>query len=90
MKKMAACRHNRDRKCLLRPRPVQHVGQRHYIIERTMQRSGLEREAVQRIMATQASRAQRRAAADIVVDNSTLTLVQLRALAEQLARQLPL
>ena len=59
-------------------------------IERTMQRSGLEREAVQRIMATQASRAQRRAAADIVVDNSTLTLVQLRALAEQLARQLPL
>ncbi len=59
-------------------------------IERTMQRSGLEREAVQRIMATQASRAQRRAAADIVVQRFDLDAGATARTGRRLARQLPL
>lgn len=54
-------------------------------IERVMQRSGLERPAVEAIIAAQASRAQRRAAADWVVCNDGITLAQLRDDANQIA-----
>jgi dephospho-CoA kinase len=48
-------------------------------IERVMQRSGWPREAVQRVIGSQASRSARRAAADAVIDNEALTLQQLAA-----------
>ena len=54
-------------------------------ITRVMQRNGLERSAVQAIIAAQASRAQRRAAADWVVFNDGLTLDQLREHTHQIA-----
>ena len=54
-------------------------------IQRTMARSGLERSAVQAIIDAQASRAQRRAAADIVIDNEAPSLAALEAQAEQIA-----
>lgn len=47
-------------------------------IARVMARSQLGREAVERIMAAQATRAQRRAAADCVIYNDGLNLAQLR------------
>ncbi len=56
-------------------------------ITRVMQRSQLSREAVSAIIANQATRAQRAAAADIVVDNSRhATLETLQRQAEALAR----
>lgn len=56
-------------------------------IERVVRRSGLAREAVQAILAHQASRPARRAAADAIVHNGPLcTLTQLQAQAEQLGR----
>lgn len=54
-------------------------------ITRVMQRNGLERSAVQAIIAAQASRAQRRAAADWVIFNDGLTLDQLREHTHQIA-----
>lgn len=57
-------------------------------IERVVQRSGLAREAVQAILANQASRPVRRAAADAVVHNGPLcTLTQLQVQAVQLGRR---
>jgi dephospho-CoA kinase len=55
-------------------------------IERVMQRSGWPREAVQRVIASQASRSARRAAADAVIDNDALTLQQLAAQVDTLWR----
>ena len=52
---------------------------------RTMARSGLDRATVQGIMASQASRAQRRAVADIVVCNDTQSLQELQAQADRIA-----
>ena len=46
--------------------------------ERVMARSGLAAEEVERIMAQQASRAQRLACADLVIFNQALSLAQLR------------
>lgn len=54
-------------------------------ISRVMQRNGLERSAVQAIIDAQATRAQRRAAADWVVYNDGITLDQLRDHAHQIA-----
>lgn len=48
-------------------------------IERTMRRSALDRASVEKIMATQASRAQRRASADIVLYNNSDLLDMLQA-----------
>jgi dephospho-CoA kinase len=48
-------------------------------VERVMQRSGWTAEAVERTIAQQASRAQRRAIADAVIVNERLTLAQLEA-----------
>ena len=48
-------------------------------IARVMARSALSREAVQAILATQASRAQRLAAADLVVFNDSISLDQLHS-----------
>lgn len=57
-------------------------------VERVVQRSGLAREAVQAILANQASRPVRRAAADAVVHNGPLcTLTQLQVQAVQLGRR---
>ncbi len=56
-------------------------------LARVMARSGLTREAVQSIMATQASRLQRLAAADIVICNDRLSLDSLRAQVTQMARR---
>ena len=47
-------------------------------IARVMARSGLSEGAVRAILAQQATRAQRRAAADAVIHNDGLTLSQLR------------
>ena len=55
-------------------------------IERVMQRSGWSREAVQRVIASQASRSARRAAADAVIDNDALTLSELAAQVDTLWR----
>ncbi len=52
---------------------------------RTMARSGLDRATVQGIMASQASRAQRRAVADIVVCNDVPSLQELQAQADRIA-----
>lgn len=53
-------------------------------IERTMRRSHLQRQSVEKIMATQASRTQRRAAADIVLYNDGTSLAQLQYQIQQL------
>lgn len=54
-------------------------------IERVRQRSALADDAIRAIMATQASRLQRRAVADIVVYNDGLTLDALHTKAHQIA-----
>ena len=59
-------------------------------IQRVMARSGLQREAVQRIMGAQASREQRRAAADWVIYNDGLDLAGLREEVLSIWAQLPL
>lgn len=56
-------------------------------IERVQQRSGLEREAVQAIMDAQATRQQRRAAADWVIFNDGLSLFDLQTKAREIAQQ---
>lgn len=48
-------------------------------VERVMARSGLAREEVERIITSQASRAERRAAADAVICNEGVSLVQLES-----------
>ncbi|MFN3295143.1 dephospho-CoA kinase [Caldimonas sp.] len=53
-------------------------------VERVMRRSGLTEQAVQAIIAQQASRSQRLAAADIIVANDTDTLAGLHATLEAL------
>jgi dephospho-CoA kinase len=55
-------------------------------IERVMARNGLQRTAVTAILEVQASRKARRAAADVVVLNDGITLVDLQREAEQIAR----
>lgn len=55
-------------------------------VERVVVRSGLEPDAVRSIMAAQATREQRLAAADIVICNEQLTLDQLRDNVVQVAR----
>jgi dephospho-CoA kinase len=55
-------------------------------IARVQARSGLPEAQVQAIIAAQAPRAQRLAAADVVIVNDGLTLDQLRAEVEQVAR----
>lgn len=59
-------------------------------VERVQRRSGLDEAAVLRIVAAQASRAQRRAAADAVVFNDGCTLAQLRCMLSRIARYLGL
>ncbi|MBO9679142.1 MAG: dephospho-CoA kinase [Acidovorax sp.] len=54
-------------------------------IARVMARSGLERAAIEGILASQATRTARRAAADMVVYNDGLSLEALRGHAEQIA-----
>ena len=56
-------------------------------IERVMARNGLTRELVEKIMAAQASRAQRLAAADICLYNDGLSLAALELLVRQLAQR---
>ena len=56
-------------------------------IDRVMARSGLDAEAVKRIMASQAPRRGRRAAADVVVYNDGLSLEGLRAQVDALGRR---
>lgn len=52
-------------------------------IQRVMARSGLTRDQTQAIMLNQASRAQRLAAADVVIDNDRKTLTELREAVKQ-------
>lgn len=59
-------------------------------IERVMARSGLTREAVGKIIATQASRTMRLHAADFVLHNDQISLAQLRSEIAQLAGQIGL
>lgn len=59
-------------------------------IQRVMERNGLAREAVERIVAAQATRAQRRAAADWVIYNDGLDLAALRQEVLSISAQLPL
>jgi dephospho-CoA kinase len=54
-------------------------------ISRVMARSGWTREAVQKVIAAQASRAQRLAAADMCIYNETQSLGELAALARAAA-----
>ena len=54
-------------------------------VERVMQRSGWTADAVERAMAHQATRAQRRAIADAVIVNEGLTLAQLEAQVDALS-----
>jgi dephospho-CoA kinase len=56
-------------------------------VARTMQRSGLTQEAVQAIIAAQATREERLAAADIVICNEGLSLEQLAAEVKQVAER---
>ncbi len=56
-------------------------------IARVHQRNGLAREAVESIIAAQASREQRRAAADWVIFNDGLSLLDLQTKAREIARQ---
>jgi dephospho-CoA kinase len=53
-------------------------------VARVVQRSGWTAEAVERTIAQQATRAQRRAIADAVIVNEGLTLTQLEAEADAL------
>ena len=55
--------------------------------ERVMARSGLARDAVVQIIASQASRAQRLAAADLVLFNAGISLVDLEAHVRQAAQR---
>ena len=55
--------------------------------ERVMARSGLARDAVAQIIASQASRAQRLAAADLVLFNAGISLVDLKAHVRQAAHR---
>ncbi|AMO22157.1 dephospho-CoA kinase [Ramlibacter solisilvae] len=59
-------------------------------VARVVQRSGLAPEAVRGIMAAQASREQRLAAADIVISNEGLSLDELAAKVKEVARSLGL
>lgn len=59
-------------------------------ISRVQARSGLTEPVMQSIIAAQASRAQRRAAADWVIFNDDLSLQQLRALVLSISAQIPL
>lgn len=59
-------------------------------IQRVMARSQLTRTAVEQIMAAQATRAQRRAAADWVLYNDGIDLAQLRQEVLSISAQLPL
>jgi dephospho-CoA kinase len=59
-------------------------------IQRVMRRSGWPREQVRQVIATQASRAQRLAAADIVICNEGLDFEGLMQQVQQCARQLGL
>jgi dephospho-CoA kinase len=52
-------------------------------IERVMARSGWSREAVEKVIAQQASRAQRLAAADVCLANGDLNLPQLQQQVEE-------
>jgi dephospho-CoA kinase len=52
-------------------------------IERVMARSGWSREAVEKVIAQQASRAQRLAAADVCLANVDLSLAQLQQQVEE-------
>ena len=56
-------------------------------IARVQQRNGLAREAIQSIIAAQASREQRRAAADWVIFNDGLSLLDLQTKAREIADQ---
>jgi len=56
-------------------------------IERVMARSGLERTAIERIMASQATRDTRLRGADIVIFNDQLTLDQLAGEVSQIAQR---
>ncbi len=55
-------------------------------VERVMQRSGWSREAVQKVLDSQAPRPHRLAAADACIYNQTLTLVELDALVGRLCK----
>ena len=59
-------------------------------ISRVMQRSSWTADAVQKVIAAQASRAQRLAAADIVIYNDGLSLLELQAVVQQLLPRLEL
>lgn len=59
-------------------------------IARVQARSGLTAQAVEAIIAAQASRAQRRAAADWVICNDDLSLQRLRELVLSISAQMPL
>ena len=59
-------------------------------ISRVMQRSSWTAEAVQKVIAVQASRAQRLAAADIVIYNEALSMAQLQAEVQPLLQRLKL
>ena len=56
-------------------------------IARVMQRNALDRSAIEAIIASQASRQRRRAAADIVIFNDKLTLDELKAQVGSLAQR---
>lgn len=56
-------------------------------IERVMQRNGLRRDEIERILASQSSRSARLHAADHVICNDGLTLAELAQLVQQLARR---
>jgi dephospho-CoA kinase len=56
-------------------------------LERVMARNGLAREEIERIVAAQASRTQRLAAADIVIHNEALSLNGLRKEVRQIAKR---
>lgn len=59
-------------------------------IQRVMQRSGLSREAVEKIIAAQTTRSQRRAAADCVIYNESLDLSGLRQEVLSISAWMPL
>ena len=59
-------------------------------ISRVMQRSGWTQDAVQKVIAQQASRAQRLAAADLVIYNDGLTLDELAAQVRQIMQRITL
>ena len=59
-------------------------------IQRVMARNGLERSAIEKIMAAQATRAQRRAAADWVIYNESADLAALRGKVLSISASLPL